>query len=90
VEIFAMKDKEKKLARRAANALLRLDRYRQRRATAAAKAVAEAAVADITRTARIAGWPEAEAEEAARRLLAAGVDPRRAACLFRDSLDRLQ
>ena len=58
-----------------------MDRYRRKHTPAAG------AAADIMRTARIAGWPTAAAEEAARLMLASGVDPQRAACLFRDAVE---
>jgi hypothetical protein len=48
------------------------------------------AAADIVRVARIAGWPEAEAREAADRMQAAGITPPHAAALFREALRRPQ
>jgi len=53
-----------------------LDRYRRKHAPSAAEAAA-----DITRTAGIAGWPEAEAREAADLMVKASVTARAARCV---------
>ena len=79
------KRKEEKLARKAAKALMKLDRYRRKHAPAAG-----AAAKNIAVTARLAGWDEASARQAACLMLAAGVDPQRAACLFHDTLEHTQ
>jgi hypothetical protein len=74
------KGKEEKLVRKAAKALAKLQRYRDRHAPSAAEGAA------IERTVLIAGWPR----EAADLLVRAGVSAQEAARLFSDALERPQ
>jgi hypothetical protein len=81
-----MEGKEEKPVRKAAKALAKLQRYRDRHAPSAA----EVAAADITRVARLFGLPQVEAREAAQRMQAAGITPQKAARLFAEAVGRPQ
>jgi hypothetical protein len=79
---MSMSKKERRLVKKAARALTKLQRYRDRHAPSAD----EAAARDIERTVLTAGWPR----EAAEVLLRAGVGAREAARRFSEALRRPQ
>jgi hypothetical protein len=74
---------EQRLVRAAARALMRLAQFREKHGQSVA-------LADIVVSARICGWPEADAEQIARCMLAAGVTAQGARVLFADSERRRQ
>ena len=82
-----MGKREKKLVRAAAKALGKLDRYRARHQASAAEA---AALHHVYVSARLAGWPDSGARDAARTLLGAGVTPLAAQRMFSESERRVQ
>jgi hypothetical protein len=77
------RQREERLVKRAAAALLALAQFREKHGLSGA-------VADIVVSARINGWPEEEAREIARRMLAAGITPWGARQLFAASDARRQ
>ena len=77
-EVLTMTKKEQRLVKRAAAALLALAQFREKHGLSGA-------VADIVVSARINGWPEEEAREIARRMLAAGITPWGARQLFAEA-----
>jgi hypothetical protein len=74
----AMKKRERRLIREASKALAKLAKYRDKHRPAAS----EAALAHVVVSARLCGWPQADAQKAACLLLSSGVDPRTAAERF--------
>jgi hypothetical protein len=82
-EVLTMTKKEQRLVKRAAAALLALAQFREKHGLTGA-------VADIVVTARINGWPEEEAREIARHMLAAGVTAAQARQLFAEADARRQ